>query len=100
MVEQKTIPVNLPQVSSARTDTPRSVSVSVTREGQILFEQEIIPLELLKKRVQIEMAKQSDLVFVLRSDKEAAYGKVVTVLDELKLAGVQRVSIATERKAQ
>ncbi|MEN6413590.1 MAG: biopolymer transporter ExbD [Veillonellales bacterium] len=100
MVEQKTIPVNLPQVSSARNDTPRSVSVTVTQDGQILFEQEKVPMELLRKRVQIEMAKQSDLVFVLRSDKEAAYGKVVAVLDELKLAGVQHVSIATERKAQ
>lgn len=74
------------------------MAVAVTKEGRILFNQEEIPLELLKKRVQLELAGQNDLVFVPRSDKLAEYGKVVAVLDELKLAGAQRVAIATERK--
>ncbi len=99
MVEQRTIPVNLPQVASAQADVSRSVAISVTPEGRVLFEQEEMPLELLKRRVQVELTKGSDLVFVLRADKRAEYGKVVAVLDELKLAGVQRVAIATERKA-
>lgn len=100
MVEQQTIPVNLPQAASAQSEKPRSVAIAVTRDGRVLFEQEEIPLELLRKRVQLEMGKQSELVFVLRSDKAAEYGKVVAVLDELKLAGAQRVAIATERKEQ
>lgn len=101
MVEQRTIPVNLPQVSAVQSqaDAARSVSVSVTAEGRVLFEQEELPLALLQKRTRVELNKGSELVFVLRADKRAEYGKVVAVLDELKLAGVQRVSIATERKA-
>lgn len=99
MVEQRTIPVNLPQASSAQADAARSLSISITPEGRILVEQEEIPLELLRKRVQAELSKGGDPVFVLRSDKRAEYGKVVAVLDELKLAGVRRVAIATERKA-
>ncbi|CQR74460.1 Biopolymer transport protein ExbD [Sporomusa ovata DSM 2662] len=98
MVDQQTIPVNLPQAAAAQNDKPRSVAVTVTKEGRVLFDQEDIPLEMLKKRVQLEMNKQSDLVFILRSDKTAEYGKVVAVLDELKLAGAYRVAIATERK--
>lgn len=101
MVDQRTIPVNLPQTATSQSsDVPHSVSIAVTPEGRILFEQEEISLELLKKRAQIELSKQNDLVFVLRSDKRAEYGTVVAVLDELKLAGVQRVAIATERKAE
>ncbi|HWR44885.1 biopolymer transporter ExbD [Sporomusa sp.] len=100
MVDQQTIPVNLPQAASAQNDKPRSVAVAVTREGRILFEQEDIPLELLKKRVQMELTKHSDIVFVLRSDKQTEYGTVVAVLDELKLAGANRVAIATERKGK
>lgn len=98
MVEQQTIPINLPQAASAQNDKPHSVAIAVTKEGRIMFEQEEIPLELLQKRVKMEMAKQGDLVFILRSDKTAEYGKVVAVLDELKLAGAHRVAIATERK--
>jgi biopolymer transport protein ExbD len=100
MVEQNLIPVNLPQAAARQADIPRSVSITVTQEGRILFEQEDLPLELLKRRVQMEMNKQSDIIFVLRSDKQVEYGKVVAVLDELKLAGVQRLAIATEKKAR
>ena len=100
MVEQRTIPVNLPQAAAAQSDVPRSVAVTVTREGRILFEQEDIPLELLQRRVQAELNKERDLVFVLRSDRQAEYGQAVAVLDELKLAGVQRIAIATDKKAR
>lgn len=99
MVEQRTIPLNLPQAAAAQADVPRSVSVSVTQDGRILFDQEEIPQQLLQRRIRAELAKQGNLTFVLRSDKQAEYGKVIAVLDELKLAGVQHVAIATERKA-
>ncbi|SDE11043.1 ExbD/TolR family protein [Sporomusa acidovorans] len=98
MVDQQIIPVNLPQAASAQSERPRSVAVIVTKDGRIMFDQEDVPLELVKKRVQMELGKQNDVVFVLRSDKMAEYGKVVAVLDELKLAGAHRVAIATERK--
>jgi len=100
MVEQHTIPVNLPQASAAQQDIPRSINVTVTQDGNILFDQEEIPLALLSKRVNIELTKQPDNVFVLRADKQVEYGKVITVLDELKLAGARRVSVATEMKAR
>ncbi len=98
MVDQQIIPVNLPQAASAQNEKTRSVPVVVAKDGRVLFEQEDIPLELIKKRVQLEMNKQSDVVFILHSDKQAEYGKVVAVLDEMKQAGAHRVAIATERK--
>ena len=100
MVEQHTIPVNLPQASAVQQDIPRSVNITVTQNGNIMFDQEEIPLSLLAKRVGIELTKQPDNVFVLRADKQVEYGKVVTVLDELKLAGARRVSVATEQKGR
>lgn len=99
MVEQNTIPVNLPQAAPRQTDLPQSVTVTVTKDGKILVEQEELPLELLGKRVQVELNKKSDTVFLLRSDSQVEYGKVVAVMDELKLAGVQRLAVATEKKA-
>jgi biopolymer transport protein ExbD len=100
MVDQQLIPVNLPQAQSAQSEKPQSIAITVTAEGKILFDKEEIPVELLQKRAQLELAKQTDIVFILRSDKQVEYGKVVAALDELKLAGAQRISIATERKGQ
>jgi len=100
MVEQHTIPVNLPQASAVQQDIPRSINVTVTPDGNIMFDQEQIPLPLLAKRVGMELIKQPDNVFVLRADKQVEYGTVITVLDELKLAGARRVSVATDLKAR
>lgn len=100
MVEQKTIPVNLPQAAAAQTDLKRNVTVSITAEGKIVFEQEEIPLQLLQKRARMELAKEGELIVAIHSDKKVEYGKVVAVLDELKLAGVQRIAMAAERKGQ
>lgn len=97
MVEQHTVPVNLPQAASAQQDKPQSIAITVLETGKIMFDQEEVPLELLKKRVGLELAKQSDIVFILRGDKTVPYGQVVTVLDELKQSGARRVSVAVEK---
>lgn len=97
MVEQHTIPVNLPQAASAQQDKPVSVNITVLDSGNVMFNQEEIPLNLLAKRVSLELGKQPDHLFILRGDKQVAYGQVVTVLDELKQAGAHRVSVAVEK---
>lgn len=100
MVEQHTIPVNLPQASAQKQEIPHNTNITVLENGQILFDQEEIPLPLLAKRVGMELMKQPDNVFILRADKQVEYGKVVTILDELKQAGAHRVSVATEQKGK
>lgn len=100
MVEQHTIPVNLPQASAVQQDLPRSINITVMQDGRVMYDREEMPLQLLVKRVGKEMAAQPDSVFVLRADKQAEYGKVIAVLDELKLAGARRVAVATESKAR
>lgn len=100
MVEQHTIPVNLPQASSVQQDKPNSINVTVLQDGRILFEQEELPLNLLAKRVSIALTAQNEPVFVLRADKQTNYENVITTLDELKLAGARRISLASELKAR
>lgn len=100
MVEQKTIPVHLPQARNHQVTVDKSVAIAVTADGKVLFEQEELPLSLLRRRIEAALRGDPDLIFILRSDKQTEYGKVVAVLDEMKAAGVKRMAIATERKAE
>lgn len=97
MVQQHTIPVSLPQATTTQQDKTSSINVTVLENSSVMFNQEEIPLSLLGKRVNMELGKQSDTIFVLRGDKQAAYGQVVAVLDELKQAGALRVTVAVEK---
>ncbi|WP_434130820.1 biopolymer transporter ExbD [Sporomusa sphaeroides] len=97
MVEQRTLPVSLPQASAAQADVAKNVAITIARDGVIYIEQEQIPPELFKARIQAQLARQAGSAFVLRADKQAEYGRVVQVLDELKVLGVKKVAVATEQ---
>ncbi|MBP2630395.1 MAG: exbD 5 [Firmicutes bacterium] len=98
MIEQHIIPINLPYAASEKVQTESSISATVLPSGKILFENEEVALAEFGQRAKIELSKNKDIVFVLRADQQAEYGKVVAALDELKLAGVSKIAIATERK--
>ena len=100
MVEQKTLPVQLPAAQVSQGDSKKQIAVTVTVNGQIYIEDEIVPLELLKERVKAELSRQQDAFFVLRADRNVEYGRVVAVMDALKAVGVQRLSVATEAAAR
>lgn len=97
MVEQRTLPVNLPQATTAQSDLSKNVTITIARDGAIYIDQEQIPPELFKARIKAQLARKSDTAFVLRADKQAEYGRVVTVLDDFKALGVKKVAVATEQ---
>ena len=100
MVEQHTIPVNLPQAAAAQSEPTRSINITVLSDGRVVFEQEELPLQLLQRRISLELQKQPDSVFVLRGDEKVEYGNVIEVLDQMKQAGARRVAVAAELKAR
>lgn len=98
MVEQRVLPIALPQTASGQPDLTKHVPITVTAQGKILFDQEEIPLNVLSKRLKVELARQPETLFLLRADRQTEYGLVMAVFDELKLSGVRRISVATESK--
>lgn len=99
MVEQKTIPVQLPEASSVQSSTDKSIAITVLKNGKILFDQEEVAPNLLAKRISIAMKQEKNPAFIIYSDRKTEYGNVIMVLDELKSAGVKRIAVAAERKA-
>jgi biopolymer transport protein ExbD len=98
MVEQRALPVSLPQAAASNLNMEKPLTVSVTETGQIYVEQEAMPLELMQKRMRAELARNQNAGVILRADRRVEHGYVVAVLDELKAAGIQRVSVATDAK--
>lgn len=98
MVTQKTIALNLPKTTVAKVDTTKTVPVSVTKDGQIYVEQDPVTLEELSARLATMKNGDEKLTVVLRGDTEVNYGAVVSVMDVIRLSGIERVSMATDGK--
>lgn len=54
MVVQKSISLNLPQTVTSKLDIEKALPVTVTSDGQIYVEQEKIPRETFRRRMEIE----------------------------------------------
>ncbi|MEN6567374.1 MAG: biopolymer transporter ExbD [Veillonellales bacterium] len=98
MFEQNTIPVTLPQTASAESNQASFVPITLTAQGNILFNRDEIPPELLAARIQAELLRNQETSFILRGDRQVEYGNVIGIFDELKKAGVRKITVATELK--
>lgn len=96
MVTQKTIALQLPTAAVAKVDTTKALPISIDKNGTIYLEREVITLSDLQKRLVEEKSKTDKLTIVLRGDVDSQYGKVVAVMDTVRLAGIDRISIAAQ----
>lgn len=99
MVQTNTLPVSLPQSSSAKEETrPNVVAITILENGDVLFDNDTAPNRQLAEKIHAALELDKETIFVLRGDKSARYESVVAVLDLLKKSGAARVSLATEIK--
>lgn len=99
MVQTNTMPVNLPQSSSAKQETrPNIVPITVMENGNVLFDKDSVPNQRLAEKIKKALEQDKNAIFVLHGDKSARYESIVAVLDLLKKSGARKVSIATELK--
>jgi biopolymer transport protein ExbD len=87
------IPVNLPK--AARAEAARGpVSISVARDGVVYLEREPLEPAQLTARLQARARTEPDLAVVIEADTEVLHGRVVDVMDAVRLAGVGKLAIA------
>ena len=99
MVQTNNFNVDLPKSEEVQQKIqPKIVSISVTQNGEIFFENSKILNKNLPQIVNHELSKDSEIIFVIYGDKFAKYEKIVDVLDLLKKSGATHISLATELK--
>lgn len=92
MVDLKTIPIKLPKAEFSAVDTQTTFAVSVKKDGSIWLGDKQTDIASLT----MQAKNNPRFSIVIRADKDADYGKVITLLDRLKGAGVQRFGLATD----
>jgi len=99
MVKNNAIKVNLP---AAATSAPQEHNdrtiITVTKDGDLYFNKELLQVDQLPTRLQQLMAAQPDPKVFINGDEKAFFGPVVAVLDDLRQAGITKVAIDTKLK--
>ncbi|MEE8348798.1 MAG: biopolymer transporter ExbD [Acidobacteriota bacterium] len=97
--------VTLPQ-SEIRTEVPRdSAIIAITVDGEINFTDGERPSFLLGDVQEVGLLSQEiigfipDKEFLIKADRLVPYELVDAVLEQLRLNGVQRIGLLTDKKA-
>ncbi|HVP99828.1 MAG TPA: biopolymer transporter ExbD [Roseiarcus sp.] len=87
------VKVNLPKASAAAPlEAKDPVVVTVARDGAVFVGKDPVSREGLAAAVKAKLAASNGVV-QLRGDQDAAYGDVVSAMDELAANGVSRIAI-------
>lgn len=97
IVQQPAIPVDLPRADTGQTQTIAStVQITIARDGSISVERRPLDEAGLRALVQQRHAQNADVRAVIAADRAVPHGRVVQVIDIVRLAGVSRFAIQTE----
>jgi biopolymer transport protein ExbD len=91
--------VALPEATTSDARDPvGSVTITVTAEGQLAWDKDIITLDEFLIRLQAYRQAQSNPRILINGDTGAYFSQARYVFDEVRKAGIQRVFIETLTK--
>jgi biopolymer transport protein TolR len=89
------IKVNLPSAKTAQPlENKQPVVVVVAKDGAVSIGKDPVSADQLAATVRAKLSDSNGVV-QLRGDRDAAYGDVVSVMDELAANGVTRIAIVS-----
>jgi len=83
-----------PQGSSTRVPSRNITKVWINASGEIMHDQEIVGLSQLGERIRTMTEGNENLIVSIKTDPDASYEHFVDVIDEIKRAGNEKISIA------
>ncbi len=93
-VEETGVEVDKPQAASASRLEKNSILIAVTTNGEVVYGGREIGLSGVQPLVK-RMLQKEDVPVIIQADRNSQSGLLVEVIDEAKLAGATKVSLAT-----
>jgi biopolymer transport protein TolR len=91
------VDVALPEVSATPMVTEKeNLTVTIDRDTNIYINDFQVRMDFLKDKLEKILATKTDREVFFRADKEVPYGVVVSVMAEIKAAGVEKLGMVTD----
>jgi biopolymer transport protein TolR len=92
--------VDLPQAKAAQPVDPKEpIIVTITKGGKVFLGHDEVSRDQLASVIQTKMGTDHNRLIHVRGDREAIYGEVVGVMDQLARNGLVRIALITNSRA-
>jgi biopolymer transport protein TolR len=99
---QKGVSVDLAKVNNPETmpdaDKEDALIVAIMRDGKIFFGNDQTAPDQLTQKVKDRLANRVDKRIFIRADARAKFGSVVSVVDNVRAAGVDELGLLTDQR--
>ena len=95
-VKEAGIDVNKPGAITAETKESASILIAITESGQVWIDKRPVDIRAVQANVQRLRAENPQGSVVIQADKNSRNGILVEVMDAVRAAGVEQVSLAAE----
>ena len=94
--------VNMAKATNTRdmqdADKEDAVLLAITRDGKVFLQSDQIKPDQITTKVKDMLADKLDKTVYVKSDRDAKYGVVVMVVDNVRAAGVDSLGLLTEKR--
>lgn len=93
-VKEAGIEVNRPSANTAQTVQSGNIMIAVGAAGDIWIDKRRVEVDAVRANVERLRAESPEGAIVIQADELANAGVVVKVMDQVRMAGVENISIA------
>ncbi len=95
-VEETGVEVDKPQAASSVQLEKSSILIALTKKGEVVYGGREIGISGVQPLVK-RMLQKEDIPVIIQADTSSQSGLLVRIIDEAKLAGAEKVSVATRK---
>jgi len=98
LMQEPAIKVKLPESKTAEAVKEDVKTIYISKEGEIFYKDTKVVLKDLQTVLKSTLKGTEEDFVRIKADKESDVGVLVSVIDEVRLAGIRNYSIMTERR--
>tara|TARA_B100000945_G_scaffold284546_1_gene254253 strand:+ start:498 stop:899 length:402 start_codon:yes stop_codon:yes gene_type:complete len=96
LVRLETIPVNLPNAETANQEKKSVIVITLDLNDRIFVDEKLLEIGLIKNEILSKIKNSKNRKVIIRADKDVKYGKVISILDILRMLDGIKIGVSTE----
>lgn len=97
-VKESGVDISRPSAEKAEKKPKASIFVAITETGEVWVDGRSVDMRSVRANVEKLHAESPEGAVVIQAHKNSRTGLLVDVMDQIKLAGVEKISVAADKK--
>ncbi|ADN75377.1 outer membrane transport energization protein ExbD [Ferrimonas balearica DSM 9799] len=95
-VKESGIEVNRPKAQQASKKPSANIFIAINEAGIVYMEKREVDIQRVRANVERMLAEAPEAQVMIQADQQAKHGIVVKVMDQVKAAGIDKISVSAE----